>query len=47
MKVTTAYALAWISVATTVSIGIVVSKSLIPMWFLLIPACISISSSKG
>ncbi|WP_154657910.1 hypothetical protein [Fictibacillus gelatini] len=42
MKPTTAYALIWLSVAIPVSVGIIVTKSLVPLWALIIPGCISI-----
>jgi hypothetical protein len=44
MKITTAYAFIWISVAIAISVGVYVSKSATPLWALLIPACISVSS---
>lgn len=44
MKVTTAYALVWVSCAVAVSVGIVVTGSMAPLFALIIPACMSVSS---
>lgn len=44
MKTTTAYAITWISTAMAVSTAIVVTGRLVPLWALLIPAMISMSS---
>ena len=41
MKMTTAYAMIWISVAIAVSVGIVVTGSLEGLWAFLIPAMIT------
>lgn len=42
MKITTAYALAWIAISVAVTAGIIVTGSLMPLWTFLIPASISI-----
>lgn len=41
MKATTAYALVWLGVGLTISVGMIVSGSLIPLWAFLFPAMIS------
>lgn len=46
MKMTTAYALAWISVAAGVSVAVYITKSAAPLWTFLIPACIGFSSES-
>jgi hypothetical protein len=47
MKFTTAYAIIWISCSIAISIGIIVSKSLMPLWAFLIPTLISVESKEG
>ncbi len=44
MKITTAYALIWIAVSVGVSVGIIVTKSLAPLWTFIIPALIRVNS---
>ncbi|MGG3890242.1 hypothetical protein [Metabacillus fastidiosus] len=44
MKMTTAYALAWLSTGIAVSVGIFVTGSAVPIWGMLIPACVSFKS---
>lgn len=46
MRITTAWALAWVSCAVAISVGIIVSKSIIPLWFLIVPLCISIKAEE-
>ena len=41
MRATTAYAIAWMSVAAAASVGIITTESLMPLWAFLIPASIS------
>lgn len=43
MQVTTTYALIWISVSFAVSVAIVSTGSLVPLWALLIPTLINLS----
>lgn len=43
MKGTTAYAFTWIATAVAISVATYVTKSAIPLWALLIPACLSLS----
>jgi len=46
MKVTTAYATIWLSCSLAITAGILITGSLTPLWFLLIPAFISVSSEE-
>lgn len=43
MKLTTVYAMIWISVATAVSVGIIATGNLGALWALLIPAFVGLS----
>jgi hypothetical protein len=45
MRATTAYAFAWVATAVAVSMAIYITRSASPLWAMLIPACISFSSS--
>ena len=40
------YGLVWLSVSMAVTIGIYVTKSLTPLWAMLIPLMVSVSSKK-
>jgi hypothetical protein len=44
MRLTTAYAIAWMSCAVAAVAGIVVMKSLTPLWVFVIPAMLSITT---
>lgn len=44
MKMTTAYALAWISVAFCISIAIIATGKLWPLWLFILPANISFNT---
>ncbi|MFS1518593.1 hypothetical protein V1503_19330 [Bacillus sp. SCS-151] len=37
MKASTAYAMSWIATVLAVSVGIIITKSAIPLWALIIP----------
>lgn len=47
LNIKTMYFLVWLSVCITVSIGIIVTEKLTPMWFLLIPALISFNTKES
>jgi hypothetical protein len=44
MKITTAYASAWIASGVAVSVAILVTKDATPLWALLIPAFLKLDS---
>lgn len=44
MKASTAYAMTWIATAVVVSVAILVTKSAFPLWGMVIPLCINMSS---
>lgn len=46
MKITTTYALVWISCSAAVIAGIIVMKSLTPLWALLIPTLVSMKTGE-
>lgn len=41
MKITTAYAIAWASVSLAATTAVIVTESIEPLWFLLIPAMVT------
>jgi hypothetical protein len=47
MNIAIAYALIWISVSVAISVGILVTGSLMPLWAFVLPALISVSSKEG
>lgn len=46
MKATTAYATIWLSVAAAVSVGIIVTGTLMPLWALIIPLMVSLTGEE-
>ena len=42
-----AYACVWIATSASVGIGILVTKSLTPLWAMIIPAMVSVSSKSA
>lgn len=46
MKATTAYMLIWLAVSLAVSVGIIVTGQLKPLFGLLIPLCITMNETK-
>ncbi|MCO4850563.1 hypothetical protein [Bacillus vallismortis] len=47
MKSTTTYAVIWISTALAASVGIIVTKSALPLWALFIPMIIPFPKDKN
>ncbi|MCY9377345.1 hypothetical protein MOF34_20290 [Bacillus sp. T17B1] len=47
MKPTTPYAVIWISTALASSVGIIVTKSALPLWALFIPMIIPFPKDKN
>jgi hypothetical protein len=46
MRITTAYAIAWLATSLAISVGIVVTESLVGLWFFLIPALINLKEGE-
>lgn len=41
-----AYGMAWLSTSIAVCVAIYITKSAMPLWAMLLPACISLKTSK-
>ena len=41
------YAMAWIFTGIAVTMAVYITKSATPIWFMVLPACISIQSGKS